>query len=103
MARALSGNPFARACRNRRLPFVYGPERRGSHANRGRCHDTRTAADGSFVRLADQDRARWDRELIAEDLSLVRACLRRNAPGPYQIQAAIQAVHADAPTAEATG
>src|SRR5690349_1129186 len=62
----------------------------------------RTAADGTMVRLADQDRARWDRELIAEGHALVRACLRRNRPGPFQIQAAIAAVHADAPTADAT-
>ncbi|GAA0634214.1 RNA polymerase sigma factor [Sporichthya brevicatena] len=55
----------------------------------------RTAADGSLVLLADQDRSRWLRDLIAEGQSLVRACLRRNAPGPYQIQAAINAVHAD--------
>ena len=62
----------------------------------------RLAADGSFVRLADQDRGRWDRTLIAEGHDLVRACLRRNQPGPFQIQAAIAAVHADAPVAEAT-
>jgi RNA polymerase sigma-70 factor, ECF subfamily len=62
----------------------------------------RTAADGSLVRLPDQDRSRWDRALIAEGQDLVRACLRRNRPGPYQIQAAIAAVHSDAATAEAT-
>jgi RNA polymerase sigma-70 factor (ECF subfamily) len=56
----------------------------------------RTAADGSMVRLADQDRTRWDRALIAEGHALVRACLRRDQPGPFQIQAAIAAVHADA-------
>jgi RNA polymerase sigma-70 factor (ECF subfamily) len=56
----------------------------------------RTAADGSLVRLPDQDRGRWDRALIAEGQDLVRACLRRNQPGPYQIQAAINAVHGDA-------
>jgi predicted RNA polymerase sigma factor len=43
----------------------------------------------------------WDRALVAEGHDLVRACLRRNAPGPYQIQAAIAAVHADAATADA--
>jgi RNA polymerase sigma-70 factor (ECF subfamily) len=58
--------------------------------------------DGSLVRLADQDRSLWDRELIAEGHALVRACLRQNMPGPFLIQAAIAAVHADAPTAEAT-
>jgi RNA polymerase sigma-70 factor (ECF subfamily) len=55
-----------------------------------------TAADGTPVLLADQDRAGWDPELVAEGHALVRACLRRNRPGPYQIQAAIQALHADA-------
>jgi RNA polymerase sigma-70 factor, ECF subfamily len=62
----------------------------------------RTAADGSLVRLGDQDRSRWDRALIAEGQELVRACLRRNRPGPYQIQAAIAAVHSDADRAEDT-
>jgi RNA polymerase sigma-70 factor (ECF subfamily) len=62
----------------------------------------RTAADGTMIRLADQDRTKWDRALIAEGHQLVRACLRRNQPGPFQIQAAIAAVHADAPTAAAT-
>jgi RNA polymerase sigma-70 factor (ECF subfamily) len=63
---------------------------------------TRTAGDGTMVRLSDQDRTRWDRELISEGHQLVRECLRRNQPGPFQIQAAIAAVHADAPTAEST-
>jgi RNA polymerase sigma-70 factor, ECF subfamily len=69
-----------------------------THARR----DTRRAADGTLVRLADQDRSRWDRAEIAEGHAIVRACLRRNEPGPYQLQAAIAAVHADAATAEAT-
>ena len=56
----------------------------------------RATADGSMIRLGDQDRSRWDRGLIAEGHALVRACLRRNAPGPFQLQAAIAAVHADA-------
>ncbi len=56
----------------------------------------RTGADGDVVLLPDQDRSRWDRELIAEGQALVRACLRRNQPGPYQLQAAINAVHSDA-------
>jgi len=55
----------------------------------------RTTAAGELVPLADQDRDRWDRALIAEGQTLVRACLRRNEPGVYQIQAAIQAVHTD--------
>jgi RNA polymerase sigma-70 factor, ECF subfamily len=62
----------------------------------------RTGADGSLVLLPDQDRARWDRDLIAEGQALVRWCLARNRPGPYQVQAAIHAVHSDAPTAGAT-
>jgi RNA polymerase sigma-70 factor (ECF subfamily) len=63
---------------------------------------TRTTPDGGLVPLADQDRARWDRGLIAEGQAVVRACLRRDRPGPYQIQAAINAVHSDAPAAAAT-
>jgi RNA polymerase sigma-70 factor, ECF subfamily len=62
----------------------------------------RTAPDGSMVLLGDQDRTRWNREMIEEGQSIVRAQLRRNAPGPYQIQAAINAVHSDAPVAELT-
>ncbi len=62
----------------------------------------RTTPDGDLVLLADQDRSRWDRELIAEGQAIVRACLRRNQPGPYQIQAAINAVHSDSPAADVT-
>jgi RNA polymerase sigma-70 factor (ECF subfamily) len=62
----------------------------------------RTAADGTIVLLPDQDRARWDRELIAEGQAIVRRCLQRNQPGAYQIQAAINAVHSDAATAADT-
>ena len=62
----------------------------------------RIGPDGALVLLADQDRTRWDAALIAEGQSLVRACLRRNQPGPYQIQAAINAVHSAAPDAAAT-
>jgi RNA polymerase sigma-70 factor (ECF subfamily) len=62
----------------------------------------RTGLDGSLVLLADQDRGRWDRDLMAEGADLVRACLRRNRPGPYQLQAAISAVHSDAATAAQT-
>jgi RNA polymerase sigma-70 factor (ECF subfamily) len=58
----------------------------------------RTVPDGGLVVLSDQDRDRWDRDLIAEGQAIVRACLRRNQPGPYQLQAAINAVHSDAPT-----
>jgi RNA polymerase sigma-70 factor, ECF subfamily len=62
----------------------------------------RTSAAGELVLLADQDRSRWDRALIAEGQAIVRACLRRDQPGPYQIQAAVNAVHSDAPTAADT-
>ena len=62
----------------------------------------RTSEDGELVLLADQDRTRWDRALVAEGQDLVRACLRRNRPGPYQLQAAIAAVHSDASNATAT-
>ena len=62
----------------------------------------RVASDGSMVLLADQDRNLWDRELIDQGQELVRACLRRNRPGPFQIQAAIAAVHSDAVDAEDT-
>jgi RNA polymerase sigma-70 factor (ECF subfamily) len=62
----------------------------------------RSTPDSGLVLLAHQDRRLWDRSLIAEGQALVRQCLRRNEPGPYQIQAAIQAVHSDAPTPTAT-
>jgi RNA polymerase sigma-70 factor, ECF subfamily len=62
----------------------------------------RTTPEGDLVLLADQDRGRWDRELIAEGQAIVRECLRRNRPGPYQLQAAINAVHSDAPAAAVT-
>jgi RNA polymerase sigma-70 factor, ECF subfamily len=62
----------------------------------------RTTPAGELVLLADQDRDRWDRDLIAEGQALVRQCLRRNQPGPYQLQAAINAVHSDAPNTAAT-
>ncbi|MFC8347497.1 RNA polymerase sigma factor [Streptomyces sp. NPDC057280] len=57
----------------------------------------REDADGVLVPLPEQDRDHWDRALVTEGHALVRRCLRRNQPGPYQIQAAIQAVHSDAP------
>jgi RNA polymerase sigma-70 factor, ECF subfamily len=63
---------------------------------------SRTRLDGSLVVLGEQDRSRWDRALIEEGQAIVRGCLRRNRPGPYQIQAAINAVHADAATADGT-
>jgi RNA polymerase sigma-70 factor (ECF subfamily) len=62
----------------------------------------RTSPDGDLVLLADQDRGRWDRDRIAEGQAILRRCLRRNQPGPYQLQAAVNAVHSDAPTAAAT-
>jgi RNA polymerase sigma-70 factor (ECF subfamily) len=62
------------------------------HARRA----ARVEDDGGLIVLADQDRTLWDRRLIAEGQALMRQCLRRNQPGPYQIQAAINAVHSDA-------
>ena len=63
---------------------------------------SRTRPDGSLVLLGEQDRRRWDRALIEEGQAIVRQCLRRNQPGAYQLQAAINAVHADATTLEQT-
>jgi RNA polymerase sigma-70 factor (ECF subfamily) len=62
----------------------------------------RTTTDGALVLLAEQNRSRWDRRLIAEGQAIVRRCLDRNRPGPYQLQAAINAVHSDAITAAGT-
>jgi RNA polymerase sigma-70 factor (ECF subfamily) len=62
----------------------------------------RVAADGSLVRLAEQDRRRWDRGLVAEGQAIVRACVQRGRPGPYQLQAAINAVHSVAPSLDRT-
>jgi RNA polymerase sigma-70 factor (ECF subfamily) len=59
-------------------------------------------ADGALVLLRDQDRTLWDGEMIEEGKAIVRACVRRDRPGPYQLQAAIQAVHADARSYEET-
>jgi RNA polymerase sigma-70 factor (ECF subfamily) len=63
---------------------------------------SRTRPDGSLVLLGEQDRTRWDRDLIEEGQAIVRRCLRRNQPGAYQLQAAINAVHADAATINET-
>src|SRR5262249_3113306 len=63
---------------------------------------SRTRPDGSLVLLGEQDRSRWNRALIEEGQAIVRRCLRRNQPGAYQLQAAINAVHADAPTIDQT-
>jgi RNA polymerase sigma-70 factor, ECF subfamily len=62
----------------------------------------RTADDGAMILLADQDRALWDRALVEEGQAIVRGCLARNRPGPYQIQAAINAVHSSALTPSET-
>jgi len=63
---------------------------------------SRVSPEGDLVLLADQDRSSWNRQQIAEGHQIVRACLRRNQPGSYQIQAAINAVHTDAATAAQT-
>jgi RNA polymerase sigma-70 factor (ECF subfamily) len=62
----------------------------------------RVTPEGGLVLLASQDRGLWNRGLIDEGQALVRECLRRNRPGPYQIQAAINAVHSDAERAVTT-
>ncbi|WP_435586430.1 RNA polymerase sigma factor [Micromonospora aurantiaca (nom. illeg.)] len=62
----------------------------------------RTGPDGELVPLAEQDRSRWDRDAVTEGVALVTEALTWSAPGPYQVQAAIAAVHAEAPTAEDT-
>ncbi|MFJ6944019.1 RNA polymerase sigma factor [Streptomyces wuyuanensis] len=68
------------------------------HARRA----ARTASDGSLVPLAEQDRGRWDTALIAEGIGILQAALARDRLGQFQAQAAIAALHADAPTAEET-
>jgi RNA polymerase sigma-70 factor (ECF subfamily) len=62
----------------------------------------RVTDGGSLVRLAQQDRKLWDRDLIAQGQAIVRACVQRGRPGPYQIQAAINAVHSVAPSFDRT-
>ncbi|NEA60107.1 RNA polymerase sigma factor [Streptomyces sp. SID13666] len=62
----------------------------------------RSAPDGGLVPLDEQDRALWDGALVTEGQTIVRQCLRRGRPGPYQVQAAINAVHSDAPSTAAT-
>jgi RNA polymerase sigma-70 factor (ECF subfamily) len=68
------------------------------HARRA----ARVGADGSLIRLADQDRRAWDRDLMTEGQAIVRSCVQRNHPGPYQLQAAINAVHSVAPAFDRT-
>jgi len=65
-------------------------------------HRARTAPDGSLIPMAEQDRSRWDRSLIAEGTAVLTAALPRGPTGPYQLQAAIAAVHDEAASAEAT-
>jgi predicted RNA polymerase sigma factor len=60
----------------------------------------RVGPSGELVVLAEQDRSLWNRKLIAEGHELVRRCLRRAQPGPYQLQAAINAVHTDGPATD---
>jgi predicted RNA polymerase sigma factor len=62
----------------------------------------RTLADGSLVPLAEQDRSLWDQGLIDEGVSLITSTLAAGSLGPYQLQAAIAAVHAEAPSAAET-
>jgi RNA polymerase sigma factor (sigma-70 family) len=65
-------------------------------------HRARTAPDGSLIPMAEQDRALWDKDAIDEGIALVTAALPRGPTGPYQLQAAIAAVHDEAESAEAT-
>ena len=65
-------------------------------------HRARTAPDGSLVPMAEQDRSLWDRAVIEEGVALVTAALPRGPTGPYQLQAAIAALHDEAESAEAT-
>jgi predicted RNA polymerase sigma factor len=62
----------------------------------------RTGPGGEPVPMAEQDRTRWDASRIAEGVALITAALPRGAPGPYQLQAAIAAIHDEAPSAEQT-
>src|SRR5215510_8044107 len=64
--------------------------------------EARLDADGAIVLLEDQDRERWDRQAIAEGLTLLEKAMRHRRPGPYQVQAAIAALHDRAPTSAAT-
>jgi RNA polymerase sigma-70 factor (ECF subfamily) len=64
--------------------------------------EARVDDKGAFVRLAEQDRDRWNRARIEEGQEMLRLCLARNHPGPYQLQAAINAVHSDARSAAET-
>jgi hypothetical protein len=69
---------------------------------RGRIVSSASGPDGELVLQTEQDRRLWNQGLIAEEQATARHCLRRNQPGPYQIQAAINAVHSDTPSAAAT-
>jgi len=62
----------------------------------------RTAPDGALIPMAEQDRTRWNSGDIAEGVALISHALPRGTPGPYQLQAAIAAIHDEAPSAEAT-
>ena len=62
----------------------------------------RIGSDGQLIALSEQDRTRWNRDLIAAGQGILRPLVARNQPGPFQIQAAIAAVHADAPSAQGT-
>jgi RNA polymerase sigma factor (sigma-70 family) len=64
--------------------------------------ETRLDSAGDLVLLADQDRSRWDRAKIGEGIAMLEAAMRMHAPGPYQVQAAISALHAEAATSDAT-
>jgi RNA polymerase sigma factor (sigma-70 family) len=69
-----------------------------THARR----DARTGPAGELITMAEQDRSRWDRTMITEGVTLISSVLPRGEPGPYQLQAAIAALHDEAPSAEQT-
>ena len=96
------GDPARTAPRRLDAQGAGGPRPAGADAARRVAPGRAARPNGDLVLLADQDRGRWDRALIAEGQAIVRRCLRHNRPGPYQIQAAINAVHSDAPHAAAT-
>ena len=81
---------------------VGGAAPNGKRVDNDPVDNKRLNDEGAWVRLAEQDRSLWNSELIAEGQDIVRWCLQRNQPGPYQLQAAIAAVHADARTAADT-
>lgn len=84
-------------CRSGVRPFDYRRRpmdgRESPRSPRSSCRDARVGPGGSLVLLEDQDRGRWNTEMIGEGKALIEAALRRGRPGPYQVHAAIAACH----------